>query len=233
MSRTRFIPMGLALVTCSALALTIHSGAAGDEPKAGKALKLTLFDGKTLDGWKKTETLKAGSVKVEEGAIVLEAGSPMTGLVSTRSDLPTTNYEFRFEAKRDTGDDFFAAATFPVGKSYITLINGGWGGSVTGLSSLNGSDASENDSRRFVKYTNGTWYRFRVRVTDDVIRCWIDDKETFAVNYRDQQVKTRIESRTCQPLGFATYRSQGAVRAIEIRGLTTEEIVENNQAAER
>jgi len=194
---------------------------------------LILFDGKGLDGWKKTESFKAGGVKVEDGAIVIEAGGPMSGITSTRTDLPTTDYELSFEAKRMSGDDFFAASTFPVGKSFITLINGGWGGSVTGLSSLNGADASENDTRRFVKYRNGTWYRFRVQVTDDVIRCWIDDKETFAVNYRDQQVKTRLETRSNQPLGFATYRSQGAVRAIEIRMLTAEEIAANNKAAER
>ena len=74
-----------------------------------------------------------------------------------------------------------------MGKSFITLVNGGWGGSVTGLSSLNGADASENETRKFVKYQNNTWYRFRVHVTGEVIRCWIDDKEPFGVNYQDVQ----------------------------------------------
>ncbi len=210
-----------------ALAFGVSLGLA-DEPPA----KRVLFDGKTLDGWKKVESFKAGAVKVEDGAIVLEAGGPMSAVVSTRTDLPTTDYELSFEAKRIAGQDFFAAATFPVGKSFITLINGGWGGSVTGLSSINGSDASENESRRFVKYQDNTWYRFRVQVTDDVIRCWIDDKETFAVNYKGQQVKTRIETRNHQPLGFASYRSTGAVRAVQVRKLTPSEVAETNKAAE-
>jgi hypothetical protein len=199
-----------------------------EEPPA----KMVLFDGKTLDGWKKVESFKSGNVKVEDEAIVIEAGGPMSGVVSTRTDLPTTDYELSFEAKRTNGQDFFAAATFPVGKSFITLVNGGWSGSVTGLSSINGADASENETRRFVKYQDNTWYRFRVHITDDVIRCWIDDKETFAVNHKGVQVKTRIETRSNQPLGFATYRSTGAVRAVQVRKLTSAEIAANNKAAE-
>jgi len=197
----------------------------------GPSSNQILFDGRSMDGWKKVESFKAGGVKVEDGSLVIETGGPMTSVVSTRTDLPTTDYEFSFEAKRTSGQDFFAAATFPVGSSFITLVNGGWGGSVTGLSSINGSDASENETRRFVKYQDNTWYRFKVHVTDDVIRCWIDEKEIFAVNYKGQSVKTRIETRTSQPLGFATYRSTGAIKSVQIRKLNTTEITANNQSA--
>jgi hypothetical protein len=221
--------MGSCLGTSAVLALAcgLVSIAAEDPP-----LKSVLFDGKTLDGWKKVATYKAGAVKVEDGALVLEAGGPITIVASTRSDLPTTDFELAYEAKRIVGEDFFAAATFPVGKSFLTLVNGGWGGGVTGLSSINGADASENETRRFVKYQNNTWYRFRVQVTDDVIRCWVDDKEIFAVNHRGQELKTRIETRPSQPLGFATYRSTGAVRSIQVRKLTAAEVAANNKAAE-
>ncbi len=218
-----------ALVAGTALAVLAMGAGAVDAPPVSKGTTLVLFDGKSLDGWKKTESYKAGAVKVEDGAIVLEIGGPMSGVTSTRTDLPRTDYELRFEAKRLAGSDFFAAATFPVGKSYITLVNGGWGGSVTGLSSLNGSDASENETRRFVKYQDNVWYRFRVRVTDQVIRCWVDDKETIAVNYQDQQVGTRLETRASQPLGFASWRTAGAIREVTIRGLSPAEVAENNK----
>jgi Domain of Unknown Function (DUF1080) len=218
---------GIRWLACLAVACGV-SLVRAEEPPA----KLVLFDGKSLEGWKKVESLKAGAVKVEDGAIVIEAGGPMTSVVSTRTDLPTNDYELSFEAKRTSGQDFFAAATFPVGKSFITLVNGGWGGGVTGLSSINGSDASENETRRFVKYQDNTWYRFRVQVTDEVIRCWIDDKETFVVNYKGQQVKTRIETRSSQPLGFASYRSTGAVKSVQVRKLTAAEIAANNKAGE-
>ena len=98
-------------------------------------------------------------------------GRSMTGITCTRPNLPTTNYEFSYEAMRIDGRDFFAAATFPVGKSFITLVNGGWGGNVTGLSSLDGMDASENETTQSFRYQNKTWYHFRIRVTGKMIRC--------------------------------------------------------------
>ena len=86
-----------------------------------------LFDGKSLEGWKKADFFNAGEVKVEEGRIVISPGRSMSGITSTHFDLPTTNYELSYEAMRLEGRDFFAAATFPVGKSFITLVNVGWG----------------------------------------------------------------------------------------------------------
>ena len=114
--------------------------------------------------------------------------------------------------------------TFPVGKSFLTYVNGGWGGGVTGLSSLDGTDASENETNRFVKYQNDRWYKFRVRVTSDTVRCAVDDVEIIALNYKDRQVGTRIESRACQPLGFATWETTGAVRNVTIRMLSPAEV---------
>ena len=208
----------------------LATGAQGDDKDrdAGKSEKTVLFDGKTLDGWKKTDFRGAGEVKVEDGTIVLGAGSRMTGITTTRKDLPTTDYELSYEAMRLKGVDFFAAATFPVGKSFVTLVNGGWGGNITGLSSLNGADASENDTGRYVKYQDKTWYKFRVRVTEKMIRCWIDDKEVVAVDYTDREVGTRIETRSNQPLGFSAFESAGALRKIEVRKLTPEEIAATN-----
>ena len=187
---------------------------------------LVLFDGKTLDGWKKTEFSRAGAVSVADGAIVMEAGPAMTGVTSTRNDLPKTDYELSYQAKRLAGVDFFAAATFPVAESHATFVNGGWGGHVTGISSLDGADASENDTNSAFPYKNDTWYRFRVRVTRAKIQCWVDDKRVVDVSIADREVGTRIESHRSKPLGFATWASKGAVRAIEVRRLTAAEVAE-------
>jgi hypothetical protein len=154
----------------------------------------------------------------------------MTGVTSTRQDLPRTDYELIYEARRLAGIDFFAAATFPVGTSYVTLVNGGWGGNITGLSSLDGADASENETGTSVTFRNGTWYRFRVRVTDAVIRCWVDDKKVIDVAIRDRLLGTRIETRANQPLGFATWETSGVVRKVEMRRLTPAEVAETNAA---
>lgn len=95
---------------------------------------------------------------------------------------------------------------------------------MTGLSSLNGADASENETNRFVKYEDKTWYTFRVRVTGETIRCRVDGKEVVALRHRDLQLGTRIETRACRPLGFATWNTGGALRKIEVRPLTPAEV---------
>ena len=59
-------------------------------------------------------------------------------VISTRKDLPRTDYEIRFETRRIEGFDFFCGLTFPVGEKYLTLVLGGWDGNVVGLSCLDG-----------------------------------------------------------------------------------------------
>jgi hypothetical protein len=211
------------------LITTVAAGQTGNSQAPGKSAALVLFDGKTLAGWKPVDFHGAGAVNIQEGAIVMSSGRSMTGITSTHKDLPRMNYELSYEAMRLSGQDFFAAATFPVGSSFITLVNGGWGGNVTGFSSLDGIDASENDTGQFVKYQDKTWYRFRVRVTGEVIRSWIDDKELVAADIQDRRISTRIEMRRNQPLGFATWETSGAVRNISIRPLTAAEVAVNNK----
>ncbi|GAC1463138.1 MAG: hypothetical protein NVSMB9_00230 [Isosphaeraceae bacterium] len=218
----------VAIATCVVHCLLLGAAPPEKSSEPLKVANLVLFDGKSLDGWKQTDFFHAGKVYVEDGTIVMPVGGPMSGITCTRKDLPLSNYQFTYEALRRKGNDFFAAATFPVGKSFVTLVNGGWGGSITGLSSLNGADASENETSRFVKYQDRVWYRFKVRVTDQVIRCWVDDKEVVAVNHEGRQVGTRIESRANQPLGFATWNTSGALRKVELRALSDAEIADTN-----
>lgn len=193
---------------------------AGDE----KPAPLVLFDGRTLEGWRATKGSPPEAVRVADGVLTLATGSPMTGVTSTREGLPTVDYLLTYEARRTQGNDFFAAATFPVRDSFVTLVAGGWGGSVTGLSLINGSSAAENPTNHFLRYTNDTWYRFEVGVTARAVQVRVDGKEVFTFDHADAQLKTRIESRANEPLGFASWRSAGQVRRVEVRPLTADEI---------
>ena len=212
-----------------ATVLMLSLATIGAEPETSRP----LFDGKTLAGWKVTDFHRAKelAIGVKDGAIVLPNGFPMTGITTTRDDLPKADYELSYEASRTDGEDFFAAATFPVGESFLTFVNGGWGGNITGLSSLGGMDASENETGKYVKYQNNTWYRFRVVVTAKTVRCWIDDKPVVTLETQGRDLGTRVESRASQPLGFATYRSTGLVRAIKIRKLTPDEVTVHDKAS--
>jgi len=86
---------------------------AGDPTDPKEQAWKPLFDGKTMDGWQPADLYKPGPCSVKDGALCLKNGKPgengpMTGIVSTRKDLPKKDYELRFQARRVEGDDFFA-----------------------------------------------------------------------------------------------------------------------------
>ena len=177
----------------------------------------TLFDGKSLEGWREAAYKGHAGIHVTDGAIVLEPGSPMTGATWTGS-FPTANYELRFEAARQQGNDFFASVTFPVGDSFCTWVTGGWGGDIVGLSSLDGWDAADNETRNYFTFETSRWYRFRLQVAGDRIQAWIDDKQVVNVDIAGRRVGLRFEDmKMSAPLGFASYLTKGAVRKIEYR----------------
>jgi hypothetical protein len=179
----------------------------------------SLFDGKSLQGWKETPFSQRGPVRVEDGAIVLGAGSPFTGVTWTGEFLKS-NYEIRFEAARRNGGDFFASLTFPVGDSFCTFVTGGWGGDIVGLSSIDGWDASDNETRTYFTFEPGKWYAFRVQVTDTRIQAWIDDKPIANVEIGGRKIGLRYgEIKLSAPLGFASYNTTGAIRKIEMKKL--------------
>ena len=189
--------------------------AAFSQPRSGEWQ--SLFDGKTLQGWRETAFTARGKVRVDNGAIVLGPGAPMTGVKLAR-EFPKSNYEVRFEGARIGGNDFFASFTFPVGDTFCTWVTGGWGGDIVGLSSLDGWDASDNETRSYFDFEKGRWYAFRLQVTPSRITGWIDDKQIVAVEITGRKVGLRPgEIQLSAPFGFASYGTTGALRKIEYR----------------
>ena len=200
------------------------SKAAGSASKSGENLKWTsLFDGKSLGGWKKSDFPGSGEVEVEKGAIVLGTGMDMTG-VTLEKKIPKENYEVELEAMRVAGSDFFCGLTFPVKDEFCSLIIGGWGGGVVGLSSLGGMDASENETGTYREFETGKWYKIKLRVTAQRITGWIDGKEVIDADVRDRGLSTRLEVEWSKPFGIATWQTKGAIRKIRIRELPPAEV---------
>ncbi len=176
-----------------------------------------MFDGTTLHGWRETVFTGHGKVSVANGAIRLGAGAPMTG-VTWNGDFPKSGYEIRFEASRVEGGDFFASLTFPVADSFCTWVTGGWGGDIVGLSSIDGWDASDNETRAYFQFEPAHWYVFRLQVTAERIRAWIDEKEIINAEIAGRTISLRRgEMNLSAPLGFASYNTTGAIRKIEYR----------------
>jgi hypothetical protein len=204
-----------------------QGGDTGQKPtKPSKPAKIIrLFDGKTLKGWKILDEIdfkEHGAVSVKDGEIILDTGRAMTGIKWVGQKLPTVNYEVTLEARRKKGSDFFCGMTFPVKKSHCSLVLGGWGGSLTGLSSLDGFDASENETTGVMDFKEGQWYKIRLKVTEKKIEAWVDDEQIVDVEIVDRQVSLRWEMELMPPFGFATYDTQGGFRKIVIKPLDEE-----------
>ena len=175
-----------------------------------------LFDGKTLAGWKQPEWGDDGKVYVKDGVVHMKQGATCTGITCT-GKVPRDDFEIELDAMRVDGQDFFCGLTFPVGKGAATLILGGWGGSLVGLSCINGYDASQNQTTQMIEFKNGRWYNVRVRVTKEKVVCWLDDKEIISTDRKDHKFSVRWEVEPSQPLGIATWMTHGAARDLRIR----------------
>ena len=206
------------LLSCATL-----SFAADEKPKTEWR---SLFDGKSLAGWKVTEFGAHGEPVVENGTIVLPMGDPLSGVTREKDDVPHVNYEIALDAQRVEGHDFFLGLTFPVQDSHASLILGGWSGGVCGFSSIDGMDASENSTTSFRKFDDGKWYKVRVRVEANRLRAWLDDELIADADTTDKRLSIRVEVSPSKPFGIATYRTKGAYRNVRVRELTGDELKE-------
>lgn len=198
--------------------------ALGEEPPSPQPAKLRtkpLFNGKDLSGWKiakQHDFERAGKVSVQNKQIILEKGRPATGIVCT-TKLPRMNYEVTLQAKRIAGEDFFCGMTFPVDQAYCTLVVGGWGGGVTGLSNIDNMSAVENETTDFSKFKLDRWYQVRLRVTPSKIEAWIDKRQIVEVETKDRKFSIWWEQEPMRPLGIASWNTKAALRDIQVTTL--------------
>lgn len=213
----------LALSVCLVRAEDAKDGAekAAAKEKAGWK---SLFDGKTLAGWKTTKFGGEGEPEVKDAQLILPAGDPLSGVNRAKDDVPHVNYEIAFDAQRAEGHDFFVGLTFPVNDTHASLILGGWSGAVCGISSIDHMDASENSTSTFRQFQNGKWYKVRLRVLKDRLEAWIDDEQIVDADIAGKKISTRVEVDPSKPLGFASYRTTAALKNIRIRELTPAEV---------
>jgi hypothetical protein len=189
-----------------------------------------LFDGKSLKGWKVTDFAGHGEVTVDLNfrtnatakgapAMILDMGAALTGITLTNPP-PAGSFEVSLEAMKVDGNDFFCGLTFPAGGGHCSLIVGGWGGGVVGISSLDGMDASENETTKFQSFDSKRWYRIRLRVTQSKIEAWIDEDRIVNVVITDRKITVRPgEIELNIPFGLAAYATKAALRDIKVRTL--------------
>lgn len=209
------------LGTLTALAL---AGCGRSRPRPPR--RVALLEGPLNAAWTAAGMAEEGPVEVLPDRLRLHPGQPMTG-VRFAGDwealgLPWVDYALSFEARRVEGRDFFATCTFPVGSAAccLSLVIGGWGGGLVGVSSLDYLDASQNHTRGELTFENGRWYRVRVEVRADDLQAWIDDRPVVNTSLKGRHLSLREgEIERCVPLGFATWFTLGEVRAVVVERL--------------
>ena len=179
----------------------------------------SIFDGKSLAGWKRTDFGGGGEPCVEEGLLVVDQGEELSG-VNWTGAFPKMNYEIELEAQRRTGLDIFCAVTFPVNEKFVSFIVGGWGGSTVGISSVNRKDASQNETSTIRYFKDNRWYKIRVKVEADRIQAWIDEERVVDLDTKGKELDLRPgEIDLSVPLGIATFRTTAAFKALRFRRL--------------
>jgi hypothetical protein len=184
-----------------------------EEPKAGgdpfkPGVWVDLFDGKSLDGWKVSEFGAEGKPKVENGLLIVTMGQTLSGVTSTRKDLPKMGYEIELDAQ----------------KLEASLVLGGWGGSICGISSLDYQDAANNETTKVVEFKAKQWYHVRMRILPERLKAWLDEEPIVDVDTKERKVDIRIDISESVPFGLATYQTVAAYKNVRVRRLTAEEL---------
>ena len=82
-------------------------------------------------------------------------------------------------------------------------------------------DAAENETTDYKKFEEQVWYRIVLRVMEDRIQAWIDDKLFLNLSTVDVKIGMRIgEIEQSIPLGVATWMTSSAIKDVQLRTIT-------------
>jgi len=90
-----------------------------------------------------------------------------------------------------------------------------------GISSVDGFDASENETTKFLGFETGHWYQIRLRVTEKKIEAWIDKDKVVNLVTTNRRLTVRAgEIERSQPLGIAAWQTTAALRTIKLQRIS-------------
>jgi hypothetical protein len=130
------------------------------------------------------------------------------------------SYEVKVEALRKEGSDFLIALTLPVESNACTVVIGGWGGGLCGISSVDFMDASENGFSSGIALTNNVWYTLRVRVTPGLLEVALNDTLYTAKVPFEKSSRFSLRSGSdidkTLPFGLATFETHALWRNLTV-----------------
>ncbi len=185
---------------------------------------ISLFDGKTLDGWRASE--KPGSFRVEDGAIVCDGPRSHLFYVGKDGAASFKNFEFNAEVMTTPGSNsgiYFHTAYQDAGwpskgyESQVVNSNRVEPGSTYVERKMTGSLYAVRNVWKATAVDN-EWFRYRIRVAGKTVRIWINDAMTVDYTepenpFRPADMKGRVLSsgtfalQCHDPKSIARYRS--------------------------
>ena len=178
-----------------------------------------LLEGSELAPWVSIPYGGEGEVWLDSEQVLLPRGVGLTGIQLPQGLPLTMNYELQLNATRVMGNDFFCGLTFPVGDEFATLIVGGWGGGLCGLSCVDGKDASQNETKSILYLENDREYSVVLRVEPERIRAWLDERLLVDLDTRGKQLSLRTEMLPSTPLSISSYITSSAIGRVRWRPL--------------
>jgi len=173
---------------------------------------LSLFDGKSLEGWRASE--KPGSFRVEDGAIVCDG--PRSHLFYAGKDGAASFKNFEFTAEVMTTPEANSGIYFHTEYQDAGWPSKGYESQVNNASRIDpGSTYVERKMtgslyavRNVWKPTaaDNEWFRYRIRVEGKTVRIWINDAMT--VDYTEPEDPSRPADMKGRGLSSGTFALQ-------------------------
>ena len=185
--------------------------------------RFTFYDGTTRKlpaNWERTSYGGEGEIHFENGVIGMEIGSGLTGINWKVDKYPTNNFKMIVRARRIVGEDMTCGLTFPVGDQFASLIVGGWGGSVVGISCVDGKAANENKTTSDMQFIHKQWYTVEVVVRGNRLTCSVDDRKVVEIDTTGHKFSLRGGCEPSQPFAVFTFATCIEVDRIEIIDLS-------------
>ncbi|MFT7487380.1 MAG: hypothetical protein ACI9F9_003241, partial [Candidatus Paceibacteria bacterium] len=170
-------------------------------------------------GWESISYGGEGEVEQRDGWTMLPMGVALTGIRRPQGLPRNIDYELELTARRDLGSDFFCGLTFPVHDEFATLIIGGWGGGLCGISCIDMRDASDNDTKSIRNLRDKQAYSIRLRVQALRIQAWLDGELIVDANIQGKSLCLRTEVLASAPLGISSYITSAAIGELRYRPL--------------
>lgn len=181
----------------------------------GGLSRRVLFDLSSLGDWETGVFGNPDDFDLTDNGVVIPQTSTLAGM-TYRGEPPVSPYRLQVDVTKRYGDDFFCGLTFPVRDSHLTLVLGGWGGGVSGLSCIDGEDASDNFTKHVEYFPNGKRQTVVVDVTDERVVARVDGRVLVDADLRGRELGLRTEVLASRPLGIATFATSSLIHSVSV-----------------